>query len=700
MITKYTEFYRPILIFLFCLTIHFLAYSQDKFNGSENNILSNIIEDYLSNNEDATVDPTYLYDQLNDLKNNPIDINAASQEEWQQLFFIDAQLINAIIQYQKAYGPFLSVYELQAVPYLNVEDVRKILPFVKQIGSNSAYFIPLGTLLTKGKNDLYLKCERLAEQQVGFSDNKKSTGGSYYKGDPNKLFVRFRHQYSNKFSIGFTAEKDPGEEFFTGSNPKGFDYYTFHAFSRNYSNTISALAIGDYAVSFGQGLILYSGFGYGKSSYATLIKRTGPVLIPYSSTLENNSFRGGGITLNIDNHLEFTGFVSQKYNDGNLIKPDSIIEYDFSFSSLQSSGLHRTQSEIEDKHSVKVRNAGFCTKYKFKAGTIALNGLYTDYDKAFIKESRIDNQFSFSGTKLMNLSIDYSYIYRNIYFFGEFAKADQPDVAAVNGALISLDRHIDLAILHRYLPINYHAINANVFAEGSEPSNENGFYIGTQIYPDKQWTINAYFDVWKNPWLKYTVSKPSTGAEYLVKVQYTVKRKIDMYIQFRDESKDQNISNDATLQNVGIQNRRNLRFHISNKVSPRLELRSRIEWSFFKGANGIPSRGFMLYQDVLYKPISFPVSFTSRLAFFDTQDYNSRIYAYENDLLYSFSIPPYYFKGMRWYINIRTRINKNFMVEAGISQTVLTNQTSIGSGLDQINAPHKTELKAQVKYSF
>ncbi len=700
MITKYTEFYRAIFVILFCVSYQILAFSQDNSVSIENNILSSIIEDYLTNNEDAVVDPTFLYDQLNDLKNNPFDINTATLEDWQQLFFIDAQLLNAIVQYRKTYGPFLSVYELQAVPYLNIEDIRKILPFVKQIGSSSSYYIPIGTLLTKGKNDLYLKCERLAEQQVGFSEEKKNSGGAFYKGDPNKLFVRFRHHYTNKFSLGFTAEKDPGEEFFTGSNPKGFDFYTFHAFARNYSKTLAAIALGDYAVSFGQGLILYSGFGYGKSGYATLIKRSGPVLIPYSSTLENNFFRGGGVTLNIDKHIELTTFVSQKYTDGNIIKPDSIIEYDFSFSSLQTSGLHRTQSEIDDKQTVKVRNAGFCTKYKFNSGTIALNGLYTDYDKPYIKQSRLDNQFSFTGTSLFNLSVDYTYIYRNIYLFGEFAKADQPEIATVNGALISLDRHIDLAILHRYLPKEYHAINANVFDEGSDPSNENGLYLGTQIYPDIHWTIDAYLDVWKNPWLKYSVSKPGTGSEYLLKIQYSVKRKMDVYVQFRNESKDQNISNDAALQAVGLQNRQNLRIHLNNKLSNRLELRNRLEWSFFKDANGTPSRGFMIYQDILYKPISFPLSFTTRLTFFDTKDYNSRIYAYENDLLYSFSIPPYYFKGMRWYLNLRARINKNFLVEAGISQTVYSNQKTVGSGLDLINANHKTEVKAQVKYSF
>ncbi len=331
---------------------------------------------------------------------------------------------------------------------------------------------------------------------------------------------------------------------------------------------------------------------------------------------------------------------------------------------------------------------------------MAFNSLYTSFNKAYKPQDRLDNIFSFRGSTLLNNSIDYTYIFRNFYFFGEFAVSDNSAIASVNGVMISLDRKIDLAILHRRLPVDYHALNPAVFAEGSDAANENGLYIGTKIYPSKSWIIDAYIDIWKNPWLKFNVGAPSTGQEFLGKIQYSIKRKLDIYVQYRNETKAQNVASDDNIQKVGEQNRQQLRIHFAHKLNKRLELRNRAEWSLFKGANEVESRGFMIYQDVLYKPIEFPISFTGRLAYFDTKDYNSRIYAFENDLLYSFSIPPYYFKGTRWYLNLRGRINRNIMFEAGISQTILANQKSIGSGLDQINDNSKTEIKAQVKISF
>jgi hypothetical protein len=521
-----------------------------------------------------------------------------------------------------------------------VEDVKKMLPFVSLKGSATNYQVPILKMLKDGKNELFIKSERFLEESIGFSEARKKSGSSYYLGDANKLFVRYRHQFANKLSIGFTAEKDPGEEFFAGSNKNGFDYYTFHAFLKEYSPKIVAIALGDYAVSFGQGLIMHSGFGYGKSSYATLIKRGGPTLRPYTSTLENNFFRGVAATIKLNKNMETTAFISRRRTDANEILPDSTLELDAGFSSLQSSGLHRTKSEIEDKQSILKEDYGLNFKFIKRNLTISFNGLYTNFNKKFVPQQRIDNIFNFRGTSLLNTSFDYTYIYRNFYFFGEIARSDNNAVASINGLLISLDRNIDLAILHRNLPVDYQSINPNVFAEGSNASNENGFYIGTKIYPAKGWTIDGYFDIWKNPWLKFNVASPTVGNEYLFKIQYSIKRKLDVYLQYRNETKGQNISADDNLQLVGIQNRQQLRIHFTNKLNKRLELRNRAEWSLFKDARNIKSRGFMLYQDIIYKPIEFPISFTTRLAYFDTDDYNSRIYTFENDLLYSFSIPP------------------------------------------------------------
>lgn len=698
----FSAFMKQIFFALFCLfLLPDSACGQTVETISENDFINAIIEDFLSDNDELNVDPVMLYDQLNELKNHPININKAGFEELQQLFFIPDNILQDILTYRSEEGDFISVYELQAVPTLGVDDIRKMIPFIT-IGEKASRFnVPIPEMLLKGQNTVFVKWETLAEEQVGYSEERKISGSSYYLGDRYKLFLRYRHQYSNKLSYGFTAEKDPGEEFFQGSNKKtGFDFYSFHAFLKNYSPRLKAIALGDYAISLGQGLITNYGFGYGKSSFATLIKKGGPVLLPYTSTLENNFFRGIAATVQLSQRFECTAFASHRNVDANLGEPDSLIDYDFGFTSLQASGFHRTQAEIDDKNAIKSTDAGLNLKYNYHNLSISLNGLYTEFNKVYIPQKRLDNLFAFSGKSLSNISFDYAYIYRNFYFFGETARSDNGALATVNGVLITLDRRVDLALFHRYLPVDYQSLNPRVFAEGSTGSNENGFYLGAKFYPARGWTIDAYFDVWKNPWLRFNVASPSVGREYLAKIQYSIKRKFDIYIQYKNETKAQNISDSELLKKVGEQNKQQIRVHLAHKLNKNLELRNRFEWVFYQDASGQKSNGFMVFQDVLYKPIQIPVSFTARLAYFDTKDYSSRIYAFENDLLFSFSIPPYYYKGTRWYLNVRSKIARNIMLEAGIAQTILANQKTIGSGLEQINGNTKTELRAQMKLSF
>ncbi|MEO7767667.1 MAG: hypothetical protein ABIS01_09585, partial [Ferruginibacter sp.] len=89
-----------------------------------------------------------------------------------------------------------------------------------------------------------------------------------------------------------------------------------------------------------------------------------------------------------------------------------------------------------------------------------------------------------------------------------------------------------------------------------------------------------------------------------------------------------------------------------------------------------------------------------RVQYFATGGYDSRIYAYENDVLYSFTIPVFYDKGYRYYINLSYELNKQLTVWFRWAQTVYDRRTAIGTGLDEINGNKRTEMKMQVRYQL
>ena len=492
-------------------------------------------------------------------------------------------------------------------------------------------------------------------------------------------------------------EKDPGEQLF-GASKYGFDFYSFFMYAKNINKTFSIVSLGDFAVSMGQGLILHNDFGAGKSSFVMNVKRSGRTIRPYSSVNEVNFFRGGGTVINLGKNMQVAAFASYKPIDAS-VQQDTIENSDFdSFGSIRFDGFHRTTTELANKNTIHQTNAGVKLEFKKRDLKLAFNGLYTGFDAPLVRTDDLYRKYLFSGTSLLNGSVDYSWRIRNLTFFGEHAMSGNGASAKIHGLLMGLDKRLDVSLVYRDYAPDYQVLNANAFAEASNPVNEKGFYIGMDIRPFKSITISTYADIWSNPWVAYRRDAPADGKEFLIKLAYTQKRKMDFYVQYRYEQKQVNSSNESIIDYPETQTLQRLRFHLSYKLNKEWELRDRAEFSFFTKSTS--SRGFLMYQDVMYKPIAKPFSFTARYAIFDINSFDARIYAYENEILYEFYIPFFQNRGSRFYINTRYRIGKNYTWEFRVGRTFLQNVDGIGSGNDFINGQARTEIKTQLKIRF
>lgn len=663
------------------------------------------LEDFLQNSDrDGDFDFNALLEELEFFQQNPLDLNRTSEDELRELRLLsDVQIIN-LVSYRQQTGPLIALYELQVVPGFDAATIQRILPFVTLRSDLDDYNVPLSTMVRQGKNETFLRWQRIVETQRGYEPTEDPTA-SRYLGDPNKLYFRFRHSYSNRLSFGLTTEKDQGEEFFSGSNPQGFDYYSAHFFLRDYKSWLPAVAIGDFNISFGQGLILFSGFGGGKSAFSTQIKRSGRTLLPYASVNEALFMRGAAITLQPIDGLEVTTFASFRRRDGNLTTPiDTTFGGDLdlqAISSLNESGLHRTPAEIADEGAVGQFATGGTIGWEKDGLTAAINLMYNQLDKPLQRNARPYNRFYFNGDRLFNASLDYSYIYRNINFFGETAISDNGAIATLNGLLIGLDRRIDLAILYRRYARDYQALNADGFAETSGTRNEEGLYLGLEIRPARRWTFAAYFDQWRHPWIRFNLDSPSTGYEYRGRLTYEIRRQLRIYLEARQETKSINLSGNETAFNQPAPRQLfQTRLHIARNVSKSLELRTRVDWGFFDDETDGRQTGFCVLQDVLYRPIDFPLSFTARYALYETDSYDIRFYHYENNMLNTFAIPAYYNRGSRFYLNLRYRPVRQITLEGRIAQTFWSGAEAVGTGLDAIPGPVRTEIGFQLKYQF
>ncbi len=658
-----------------------------------------VIEQQLENlteaNDDATTQDDSYLQELVQFTRDPINLNDADGGELAELKMLSPIQISNLIEYRKLLGNFLSIYELQAIPGWDIDLIKKILPYIT-VSTKVEIFNSIGSRLSNGQNSLLLRSTQTLEKSKGYTLNS-SNATNFYPGSPQHIMFRYKYIFKNLLQFGITGDKDAGEQFFKGAQKDGFDFYSIHFFARDLG-IIKSIALGDFTVNLGQGLTQWGGLAFRKGADVLNIKRQSDVLRPYNSAGEIAFNRGIGITLQ-KNNWEATGFTSYRRIDANF-QSDTLNFEDF-VSSLQTTGYHRTASEVADKGAQGQFTLGGNVSFTTDKLHVGVNGVHYDFQHNIQKPEYLYNAYTLSGNRAGNYSIDYSLTYRNMHFFGEAAADEDLDKAFVDGLLISVDQHVDMSFLYRNISKRYQSLYTNAFMESTYPTNESGFYTGISISPFATLRLDAYADFYHFPWLKYRVDAPGSGNDYLVQLTYNPNKQVEIYTRYHNEHKAINYNpDDATLNPVVLQPKQDWRTQFAYRLSNAFIFRARVELTWFDKKAADAENGFLIYTDILYKPLLSKLSGNVRLQYFETDGYNSRIYAFENDVLYSYSIPVFYDKGFRYYLNINYDITRKLSVWARLAQTYYPDKNIISSGLDEINGHAKSELALQAIWYF
>lgn len=667
-------------------------------------VFQDAIENAVANNDDLSFDYDTEFEYLKDFLRHPLNLNKATQTDFENLRLLSAEQIKSIISHREKKNNYITLLELQAV--LGLETVLKIQPFVVVDGSFEDTQIPINQWFIRGKHDVFMRAERRLEGSKGYNTVQGTPSGEGgYQGNPLKFYTRYRYTFNTRLSYGFTLEQDAGEKL---TSPF-LDFHSVHFKINDLKRGLKTLCLGDYSVSLGQGLIHENGFSLGKSSMVLSVEKSNLPIKPYTSSNEANFMRGIAVQFVLPRFggrgAEGVFFASYRKRDGNEQRPVNIQRLDNTdneliISALQFSGLHRTQNEMADKNTVKALTMGGRLLKNIKRGSIAFNTVFNQFDKKIEPRDEPYNLFVFKSKTLLNISSDYKYTLKNFHFFGETALSDNGGYGTLNGLLLGLDKTLSFSVLQRFFSNTYQTLNAQPFAESSHPQDESGVYTGLEFKPNRRWTVSGYADFWQHQWWRFRVDAPSHGSEFFIKTAFRYYN-TEGYVQVRRKTKQQNAErpDSAKVNSVVDKPKTQIRFQFQYKLSKQLELRNRLEWSFYQDEKAL-SKGFMIYQDVIFHPENTPLSITSRLAYFDTNDYQSAIYAYENDLLYNFTVLPYYYRGSRFYLNLSYKGLKKWVFELRFANTRLTNRNTIGSGLDEIMGNHRNDVKAQVRFTF
>ncbi len=676
-----------ILIFLFAETI---CVAQQKRESGEK-IIADLMERWIENTE-STIDYTDLRDQLEYFMKHKINLNKTNRFELEQLQLLDETSITAILNHREQFGDFLTVYELQTIEQISERTLYYLSYFVTTESDVFDDHTPLLTRLRTGKQEVILLYDRDLEQRKGY---RSGTDGAYYEGAPYRQVVRYRFASGNKLMFGFAAEKDAGEPFKLSQG--GYDFWSAHLMIRN-RGKIEALALGDYQVSFGQGLSFGSGMAPRKSAYVLNVRRNFQTVRPYRSLNEYDFLRGAALTYKLGK-TRCTVFGSFKPVSATLTAQAA--DEPLVFTSIQTSGLHRTATEMKAKNSVNELVGGLNFSYQQKQLKLGVSSVIVHYDRLMIPGTQLYRVFDQRKQIFINMGFDYEYQWRNLQLFGELAGSDNGGVAMLSGLTASLHSSLDMVCVYRSYGTSYKAVYNNAFGEYGDGRNERGIYTGVSLKPHKKWQLNVYVDVYRSPWLRYLVDAPSRGTDYLGELQFNPSRQTQLYVRYHNKTKEGNLPDATVRVSYPMANQREqFRFHARYPVSDKLTGNSRLEVVVFTDGMGVEQRGTLIFQDIQYSSKQHRVSVSGRVALFTVDDYAARVYATETDVLYQYSVPMYQNSGIRAFIVVHFSIHKHLDCWLKCSRTEYSNVQKIGSGLDQINGNTLTDVRLQARWRF
>ena len=696
------------IAFAFFVCLSAKAQEDENDNVDRALIIEQRIEQIAETSEDENLDYNTLFEKLSVYIDFPLNLNSATADDLYSLGFLSNYQIGEFLEYRLEYGYLFSIFELPQINGWDVYTADLIQPFVMVSPETVKRKITLEKMLKYGKNEWIVRYQRILEDQYGYTDATpeewQKSENARYLGSADKIYTRYRYRYDDRISFGVTAEKDNGEEFFKGTQKNGFDFYSAHLHLRDFG-VVKALSLGDYQAQFGQGLTFWSGLGFNrKSSFTASTAQRGRGIGAYTSINENLFLRGAATTIGVGK-FDVSVFYSGKKIDGNLLEQEQdtldFSEPEVLVSSFQESGYHRTSSEIRSKNSIFQQHFGGNISFNHKRLHLGLTAARMELDGAINRNLQEYSQFRFRGSENTVVGGDYSWKLRNFFFFGETSRSANGGWATINGVNVSMNPRLSVNITQRHYDTTFQPVASAGFGEGSTVENESGIYLGVEFRPFKKWIFNTYFDQFKFPWLRYQVDAPSSGYDFLAQLDYQPSSRFGVYIRYRDREKQINSRDDVEgLDDIVLNPKRNLRLNFSYSAARNIQFRSRVEFSEYKRGAEPVSRGFMIYQDVSYDFKKAPLKLSFRYAFFDTDTYDSRIYAYENDLRFFFSIPAYSGRGTRVYAMVKYDIGRNIDFWLRWAQYYYTDRNEIGSGKELINGNTKSEIKAQLLFKF
>lgn len=584
-----------------------------------------ILDIYNAVSEFSETDYEQLQTDLYALHDAPIDLNHTSDEELARLYFLSPRQIDDILAYADRH-PFESLYELRLIHSLADYDIRNLLPFVQIADSreaeNTNNKMYAREVFAHAKHELVVRLD---------ARNIESFEGS----DPMYVQGRYRFDFQRRVTFGAQLRRPAGGE------AKDLQYGAYLQL-RDIGH-LHSLVAGNFQASFGQGLVFAPAFHSGKSSYVASAGQTREGLRYYSS-VDGAALHGIGATC--------------RWNWGKATRLDVSALYSMSHAN-DSTWRHVLGANLTLRHK------------RLEVQLTAAEKLWSDSIRPY--NNAAYNQHYFRGYNQAVIGASFRYNHGWFDLFGEVATAQNEKWGSgtIIGSRFYPTDGVSLVALYRYYSPYFDNALGYAFSETSRLGDENGGYLGFEITRLRKWRFSGYADVFYFSGVKYGIPQPGTlGYDLLGEVRYNHQSKINnnqspitnhqwwLSLRLRARKKGATSTYSARAQFDWSKGEWSLRTTADYNQSPITNNQSPLPY------------GVSLAQDVAYSFSRVPLALRLRAQFFDARNWDNRIYLYEHDVLYAFSIPASYGLGGRAYLCLKWQAHPHIALYCRLSETI------------------------------
>jgi hypothetical protein len=483
-----------------------------------------------------------------------------------------------------------------------------------------------------------------------YLDPNASTANEYtshlYRGTPIKTMTTLRY-HTNDFTVGITQAKGAGE-------PMYFDHIGGNISFTNpislaSSVTIKKFVLGDYSLSFGEGLLFNNSLSQRKSADAiTPIIRRPRGISPYYSSSDYQFFRGGATSLRIG-VVSIDAFYSDRKIDATASDSD--------VTSLSVTGYHRTTSELARRGAIgEVMGGSRIGIHLFETDSsffsVGATGFTLSYDRPIVNDDSFKTKFT--GQNFSAFSLDASALFMKILLRGEYAKSrsDATSGAFVLTSLSSPFTLFDLALNYRYLPENFISPFGTTFGDNtSNAQNERGLYVGLRkSLIERQLSVEGYIDLsTRTERTQFVTLFPATrdvrlSALYLPASDHALTLNADIRFRARESAVDDTALHNSFLKSESI---------LSGSIFARYRITSQLEIAMKIGAriftnNDPTEKGLSATFIARYYPLE-ELKLETGISYYNADSYDTRLFLSESEV-YGTTLVQLFGEGNRFYI--------------------------------------------------